>query len=191
YRATLRLRGGGERWNTRELSLSEYSFDLAYLRSIEGGWPTAAVLDLDAVSHWYASIRSGANQVPENRMEKVLFAILHICKVEVALDTIIWLFYALETLYDTQPGENRRALNNRIALVLQPDDKQRSHLKEQFKRLYDIRSGFAHGGREIAHPMNDESLDRRVEAKYRELLDTAEFGFAILLASVQSAAASG
>jgi hypothetical protein len=61
---------------------------------------------------------------------------MHLAKTDLSLNTIIWLFYALETLYDTQPGENRRALITRIGLVLSPDDKQRAYLKKELRDLY-------------------------------------------------------
>jgi len=109
----------------------------------------------------------------------------HIAKTDLSLATIIWQFYALETLYDTQPGENRRALTHRIGLVLSPDDKQRAYLKKELRDLYDIRSGFAHGGREVAHPMNNEAVDQRVSEEYRKLMDASEFGFAVVLTSIQ------
>jgi hypothetical protein len=144
------------------------------------------MLDLEKVLVWYRSVRSGINQIPENRAQRVLFALMHLAKAELSIDTIIWLFYALETLYDTQPGENRRALTNRIGLVLSPDEKQRAYLKKELLELYNIRSGFAHGGREVAHPMNNEAIDKRVSEEYRKLMDASEFGFAVLLSSIQS-----
>jgi Apea-like HEPN len=136
----------------------------------------------------YALVQTRSRRI-ERR--KVLFALMHICKADTSLDTIIWLFYALETFYDTQPGENRRALTNRIGMVLLPNDKERSYLKDSLRKLYDIRSGFVHGGREIAHPMNNSVLDNRVEGKFTELMDASEFDFASLLTSVQSAIEGG
>jgi hypothetical protein len=76
-------------------------------------------------------------------------------------------------------------------LLLSPNDKQRSYLRDQLRKLYEIRSGFAHGGREIVHPMNNEALDRRAEGKYTELMGASEFGFATLLASIQVAIERG
>jgi hypothetical protein len=185
WSATLKERQTHPSWAEHPLSLSEYSFDLAFLGSYEGKWPAPRLLDLEEVHTWYRSVRSGLNQIPENRAQKVLFALMHIAKAELSLATIIWLFYALETLYDTQPGENRRALTHRIGLVLSPDDKQKAYLKKELRDLYDIRSGFAHGGREIAHPMNNEAVDERVSDEYRKLMDASEFGFTVVLTSIQ------
>jgi hypothetical protein len=184
--AVLQERQARPTWAGHSLSLSEYSFDLAFLGGYEGKWPAPKKLDLEKVHTWYRSVRSGLNQMPENRAQKVLFALMHIAKSDLSLATVIWLFYALETLYDTQPGENRRALTHRIGLVLSPDDKQRAYLKRELRDLYDIRSGFAHGGREVAHPMNNEAVDERVSDEYRKLMDASEFGFAVVLTSIQS-----
>jgi hypothetical protein len=186
WTAVLRPRVQHERWMTAELSLSEYSFDEAYFGNFRNKWPAPGLLDVESVVNWYRGIRNGTNQIPENRTQKVFFALMHICKSELSIDTIMWQFYALETFYDTQPGENRRTLTSRAALVLSPDDKQAAYLKKELQRLYNIRSGFAHGGREIAHPINDERLDRRVEGDFRELMEASEFGFALLLTSLQN-----
>lgn len=169
-----------------DLLLSEYQFDNSYMGGYWDKWPAPKIMDLEKVTRWYRAVRNGINQVPESRAQKVLFALMHLSKGDTSLDMIIWLFYALETLYDTQPGENRRALTNRIALVLGPDEKQRSHLKKELQTLYEIRSGFAHGGREIVHPINNERLDRRVEGKFQELMDASEFGFTVLICSLQA-----
>ena len=104
WRAVLRARNSDSCRLDQSLSLSEYSFDLAYLDSYEKKWPCAKLLDLEKVSTWYRSVRTGINQLPGNRAEKVLFGLMHISKTDLSIDTIIWFFYALETLYDTQPG---------------------------------------------------------------------------------------
>jgi hypothetical protein len=186
WKAMLRERQAHPTWAEHALSLSEYPFDLAYLGSYERKWPAPKMLGLEKVLTWYRSVRSGINQIPENRSQKVLFALMHFAKIDLSLNSIIWLFYALETLYDTQPGENRRALASRLGLVLSPDDKQRSYLKRELRDLYDIRSGFAHGGREVAHPMNNEAIDKRVSDEYRKLMEASEFGFSLVLTSIQS-----
>jgi len=193
WRATLRAKGSLARFRfaRSELSLSDYEFDNAYMGIYWKKWPAPKIMELDKVAEWYRAVRNEINQIPENRAQKVLFALMHISKADTSLDVITWLFYALETLYDTQPGENRRALTNRIGLMLSPNDKQRSYLKDELRKLYEIRSGFIHGGLEITHPMSNERLDKRVDGKFRELMDASEFGFATLLTSVQSAIERG
>lgn len=183
WRATLRARH--QLAHKRQLALSEFVFDCSFMRNQSKQWPGSKFLDLKTVATWYDSVRRGLNQIPENRLQKVLFALLHICKTDMPVDTIIWLFYALETLFDTQPGENRRALTHRISLVLSPNDRQSAYLKRELRALYEIRSGLVHGGRGVAHPMNDEWLDKRVQDETEELMEASEFGCAVLVCSLQ------
>lgn len=46
-------------------------------------------------------------------------------------------------------------------------------------------SSFVHGGRDVVHPMHNEAIDKRVDQSFRELADSAEFGFAVLLVCLQ------
>lgn len=168
-----------------ELSLSEFSFDVSYFQGLEGTWPAPSLLALEQVVGWYRKVRSTSSQIPASRTEKVLFALLHICRTDISLNTVIWLFYALEALLDTNPGENRRTLVARSALILSPTPHQRKYLKKNLHSLYELRSSFVHGGREVAHPMHNEALDNRVEAGYTEMARSIEFGFAVLLTCLQ------
>jgi hypothetical protein len=137
--------------------LSEYNFDLANLDGHEGKWPAPRTLPLDRALSWYKRIRVGVTQVPSNSMEKVLFALMHLARTNVSVNTVVWLFYGLETSFDTRPGENFRTLVNRICLWLAPTDHQKAILKRNLRALYDIRSSFVHGGREVIHPLHNEA----------------------------------
>lgn len=193
YTASLRARSesGFSRHLHGHLELSEYNFDLATLDGHAGKWPAPRFLPLEQVIRWYRTVRVGATQVPNNRMEKVLFALLHLARTEVSVNTVVWLFYALETFFDTRQGENVRALMNRIALLLAPTDKQKAVLKKKLRALYDVRSSFVHGGREVIHPLHNEAIDPRIEKPYLELIRTTEFGFSVLLASIQETVLRG
>lgn len=171
--------------------LSEYGFDLANLDGYEGKWPAPRTLPLSRVIDWYKRVRVGASQIPSNRMEKVLFALMHIARTDVSVNTVVWLFYALETFFDTRPGENFRTLVSRIELLLSPTDHQKASLRKNLRALYELRSSFVHGGRDVIHPLHNEAVDSRVNDQYRELMTTTEFGFAVLLASVQEAVFRG
>jgi hypothetical protein len=189
YNAKMRSRSDSRRsrYADRRFRLSEYSFDLAALDGYAGKWPRPRTLQVSPVVDWYRRIRVGASQVPNSRMEKVLFALMHLAREDVSVNTVVWLFYALETFFDTRPGENFRTLVKRIELWLTPDDHQKGLLKRNLRALYDLRSSFVHGGRDVIHPLHNEAADGRVEKHYRELMETTEFGFAVLLASVQEA----
>lgn len=184
--ATLRERHSSKPFlGVSRFSLSNFQFDCAYLQSKEGKWPSVSTLPLQQVIAWFAATRRGAAQIPENRAEKVLFALLHIGHSDLSANTVIWVFYGLETLFDTRPGENFQALVRRAELLLSPSTDQSAYLRRQLRSLYDIRSAFVHGGLDVLHPMNNEAIDNRVDTGYRRLMDAVEFGFALLLASVQ------
>ena len=129
--------------------------------------------------------------MPKSSMEKVVFAFWHLCAEELSQTSVIWIFYAIETLLGTTPGENRRALHERICLLLKPTEKQESEIKKNLGILYDYRSSLVHGGLQIYHPLQFESLDKAVDEKYQRLMGVAEFGFAILLIALQTIIGSG
>jgi hypothetical protein len=169
-----------------ELNLSAFYFDNAWFDTYDGKWPKVTAMPIGQVSTWFARVRRGVNQVPESRMEKVVFALMHICKGNSSPETIIWIFHALETLFDTRAGENFRALLTRIQLLLQPDDKQFATLKKRLRELYDLRSAFVHGGLEVGHPIHSEVIDKRLDEQYGRLLNANLFGFTLLLSSIQN-----
>jgi len=176
---------GTERLSYHDVSLSEIWFDISCLNGLEGAWPSPDTLPLTQVIAWFGQIRRGLNQVPQNRIEKVLFALLHIANQELSATTVIWLFHSLETLLDTRPGENFRVLVDRIRLLLEPSDAQLKLLHKKMRALYDLRSAFVHGGLEVSHPMHNEVLDARVMILYERLDTTCAFGFAVLLSTLQ------
>jgi hypothetical protein len=168
-----------------ELALSSHWFEVSYLGGRENKWPAPTQLPLAAVRDWLLHVRRDLAQVPNNQMEKVLFALWHICTEEVSPNTVIWLFNALETLFDTRPGENLRALQHRISALLSASTDQEKVLKKNLRGLYDLRSAFVHGGLEVLHPTHNELLDRRVDEKYWRVAGACEFGFLVLLRSLQ------
>lgn len=168
-----------------ELGLSNYWFETFYLNGQENRWPKAKNLPLHAVHNWLKRVRPGLTQIPNSQMEKVVFALWHICISDVQPNTIIWIFYALETLFDTKAGENFRTLRQRIGMLLSATEDQDKLLGKQLRNLYDLRSSFVHGGLEVIHPLHSELLDPRVEEKYWRIARACEFGFSVLLRSLQ------
>ena len=182
YNAALRLKPSRR---STEISLSEFYFDIAYLNGRQGKWPSPKMIPLETLSQWFFAVRSGVLQIPQNRMEKVLFALLHIAKMDMSPMIVIWLFYALETLFDTKAGENFRVLTERVQLLLSPNEKEAKRLRKNLRAMYDLRSGIVHGGLEVAHPMHNEQLDPVVDEKYARLSAVSEFGFGLLLRAIQ------
>jgi hypothetical protein len=168
-----------------EISLSSYFFETAHLRSQSNRWPPTKILPLSSVHKWFFAVRNDVRQVPKSRMERVLFGLMQLAIADVTPTTFIWLFYALETLFDTKAGENSRSLVERIKLLLGPNDKEFKLLRKNLSELYGVRSAFVHGGLGVIHPMHDETLDPEAEKSYVRFLELADFGFIILLAAVQ------
>jgi hypothetical protein len=131
---------------TDKLKLSGFWFEMVLLRSLRGKWPPVKSIPVPLTSKWFKSVRSGVSQTPRNQTEKVLFSMLHISLLDSSPVVVIWIFYALETLFDTRPGENFRTLIERISLLLKPDTEQLAMLRKNMREMYDMRSSFVHGG---------------------------------------------
>ena len=116
---------------------------------------------------------------------------MHIAKLEMSPMVVIWLFYAFESLLQTRVGENFSSLLGRLTSLLGANEQEAKLMKKKLRSLYDIRNGIVHGGLEVSHPIHDESLDKRVDENYLRLSDAADFGYAILLASIQKTIEQG
>ncbi len=168
-----------------DLSFSSAQFEISQLRGSEGRWPNILFLELNKTISWFDSVRTPLGQLPKNPMERAIFSIFYISKMELAPATIIWLFYALESLFQTRPGENLTTLFERVRDLLEPDDREAKFLKKNMRKLYDQRSAIVHGGMEVMHPLFAEMLDPKVSDKFFELDDVVGFGFSVLLACIQ------
>lgn len=169
-----------------EIILSNVHFEIALLGSFRTHWPEIRTLALAQTVDWFYSVRGGIGQVPKNPMEKVLFALLHIAKIDTNPMMVIWLFYAFESLFQTRVGENFSSLVRRIILLLELDADQSKILRQHLRSLYDMRSAIIHGGFEIAHPMHNEMLHRRVDESYQRMSAATDYGLTVLVASVQN-----
>lgn len=171
--------------NEDNLRLSNGLFEIAIVDSVDGKWPIVGFIDVNKVSDWYWKIRPEMKMLPKNRMEKVVFSILHLARSPISAANVIWLFYALEAMFECKVGENFRTLCQRIELLLEPNEKQSKLLRKKLRELYDLRSAFVHGGLEVVHPMDNEILDKSVLESHSKIMNATEYGFQILLASVQ------
>jgi hypothetical protein len=168
-----------------EIGLSNFNFEVALETHFSQGWPAVSVLDLGTVISWYRSVRPYPTQVPGNPMERVLFALLHMAKIELSPVTVIWQFYALESLLQTKVGENFGAIVSRLCLLLEANAAQAKLVRQRMRDLYAIRSAVVHGGFEVIHPTHDEWLDGRLDDSYGRLMNAADWGHAFLIAAVQ------
>jgi hypothetical protein len=167
------------------VSMSSDIFDSALYVSLKDGWPEIAFLNLSRVVDWYHSVRNGAAQVPSNPMERVLFALLHLSRIDISPVEVVWLFYAFESLLQTRAGENFSSLVKRLCLLLNANEQQSGIVRRRMRDLYDIRSGIVHGGYEISHPMHDSALDKRTDESVMKILRAVDYGHAFLVAAIQ------
>jgi hypothetical protein len=175
---------GKSRRFPRELRLSNYRFDSIFFDRANH-WPGIRSVPLKATLDWFCAIRSDMTLVPQNRMEMALFAIAHICKEDLSVVSIVWIFYALETIFDTKPGENFRIPHSRISILLNANPREQKRLKYNLRDLYDMRSGLVHGGLQVIHPLHNEAIDPHVDKIYDKTISVVEFGFRIIIACLQ------
>ena len=142
-------------------------------------------MPLDKVVSWYNRVRDGASQVPSSPTERAIFALLHLSKLDGDPLSVVWFFYGLESLLQTKVGENFGSIIRRLALLLDLAPNELAAMRKQMRVLYDMRSAIVHGGFEIMHPMNNETLDERTGRTFGNVLDALEYGYAILVAAIQ------
>lgn len=162
--------------------LSASQFDMA--RDVGCGLPELSPNSLAIVIDWYEATRTELKQLPEGRGEKVIFALWHLARLDMSQVSVIWIFYALETLFDTKPGENFGTLYERVVLLLELEDREASELKRKLRKLYNFRSGMVHGGWQVWHPYLNDVLDHRLLEQYDKHIDTCGYGIRIILASL-------
>jgi hypothetical protein len=134
-----------------DISLSNVHFESALYIQLRHGWPVLQTLDLNKVISWFEKVRQGPSQIPNNPAERVLFALLHMAKINISPMMVIWQFYALESFLQTRVGENFSSIVRRLCLLLGTNTQQSNLLKKQLRSLYDIRSAIVHGGFEVIH----------------------------------------
>ena len=174
-----------------EISLSNIHFESGLNVYMDHGWPPISSLELDKVLHWYRRARTNTKQLPHNPMERALFAMLHICRADLSPMTVIWMFNLLESLFQTRAGENFNTLTRRICLLLDANPTHEKITKKNLRALYDIRSSIVHGGYEMPHPIHNEIIDRRVGDSLSQLIEATDYGFALIVSSIQRIVSNG
>lgn len=174
-----------------DVSLSNVHFDAALEMFLREQWMDTAKLELSTVVNWFHIVREPSSQIANNPMQRVLFAMLHMAKIDASPMVVIWLFYALESLLQTRVGENFSSIVKRLSLLLEIDGEASKLLKQKLRILYDIRSSFVHGGFQITHVVQNELLDERVEENFSTIIQATDFGHALLIAAVRKTIANG
>jgi hypothetical protein len=169
-----------------EVSLSSSEFELGILPPVgQTKLPKISILPLERVKSWFDTVRPGINQVPANATEQAIFALLHITKLDIDPVSIVWLFYAFESLLKTKVGENFNSIVQRFALLLNISKEEVASLRKQLRVLYDQRSAIVHGGFKVVHPMRVDRLDDQVSNSITDLLRATGYGHTLLVAGIQ------
>ena len=101
------------------------------------------------------------------------------------VESVVWIFHALEALLTTRVGENISGLVRRVSLLLEASPRQAKAVNKKIRQLYDMRSALVHGGYPVAHPLRREIMDQRLEEGFMRLIRNTEDGFGLLVAVMQ------
>ena len=176
-----------------ELRLSADCFESGF-RSLLAGDSLFAprILPLATVVYWYKKLNVGVRQRAESGVEKAIFSVLHICcGADADVVWVIWAFHALEAIYGTKVGEGFTNLVERISTLLELDGQGKGMLKKRLREMYDYRSAFVHGGYRVHHPMKNEVMDQSLHEDFKKLLEVSQFGFNLVVLSLQSLVENG
>jgi hypothetical protein len=100
------------------------NFELGILPSKSLKRPKIKFIPVDKVISWYDGVRVGAAQVPSSPTERAIFALLHLSKLDGEALSVIWFFYAIESLLQTKVGENFASIIRRLTLLLELTPKE-------------------------------------------------------------------
>ena len=167
--------------------LEAHFFEFAWHDAAKYGWPKIGAIPLWKTVKWYDSLRIQTKQVADTRLQKAVFALLHVANSRFLGDPgdLIWLAHALEALFDTPTEGINKQLRNRICAVLDVPQESTKRVRKQINTFYQLRSRFVHGELKIAHPLANEILDKNVDVHRHSVADSIYFGFAIVLSTIQ------
>jgi hypothetical protein len=168
------------------LDLSSHLLEHAWVQSLRNGWPKIKPVPLSRTKAWLNSFQIGLRQRADSRMERALFALLHLSRRQVDDPaTLIWLAHALEALYGTPKSAIVESLRRRICEVLQVPAERQKAVRKSISRFYDARSAFVHGNFPITHPHENEVLDKAIDQYRAEIIELIDFTSAIVIATIQ------
>lgn len=171
--------------------LSAFNFELGYEDFLNNKKICISELPIKTVYSWYKELSLNVKQKSEQPIEKAIFSLLHICKSDMDVTSIIWIFHALEAIYGTRVGEGFTNLIDRMAKLLQWNDKEKKQAKSHLRDLYDFRSAIVHGGFKVHHPMRNEVVDNRLNDDYSKIYDLTQIGFNLVVLSIQTLVKNG
>ena len=169
-----------------KLHLSSYNLEEALNRTMLGHGPAVKVIDLERVRDWYDKLNLDTKQKSDTPIEKTLFSLMHLCRIDGDISSILWIFHALESIYSTKVGESFSNLINRISSLLNLTKNETTKLKKRLRSLYDHRSSMIHGGYKVHHPMGYETIDPRLDDDISKNYELNQLGIALIISSIQA-----
>jgi len=161
---------------------------LADARSLadEYEWPCLTSVPFEVVWRWLKGCGFRNCQLARTALERAVFSFLHACREEeVPPVTLIWLVHALEALFDTPSEGVVRTLRDRMFALHGFPVNNRKLIKKELERMYNLRSRFVHGDLGIAHPLDNDALDYRVNKSFEDFGVRVDLAFALVLATFQ------
>lgn len=141
-------------------------------------------LELGDVVRWLRACKRPYGQIATTPSEQCLYGLLYILKDTSNLNSVAWIFYSLESFYQTSPGTSQSALRRRIASFLEVDERT---IANALKPLLKRRHSFIHGGFQAIHPHHNDILDDRMYDPFSELVHAIEVGVALIVESLRQA----
>jgi hypothetical protein len=108
--------------------LSAFNFELGYEDFLNNKKICISELPVETVYNWYKELSLNVKQKSDLPIEKAIFSLLHICKSEMDVTSIIWIFHALEAIYGTRVGEGFTNLIDRMTTLFSGMIKKRNKL---------------------------------------------------------------
>ncbi|WP_025563931.1 hypothetical protein [Psychromonas sp. SP041] len=166
-----------------KLQLSNFYFQYSVNAEFEKEIAFPTIIQVSQVKVWFDSLNIGLQMKSEHSIERSLFSLLHICRMEADISMVSWIFHALEAIYGTKAGRGFNDIKEKAVFLLSvPINKQKT-LGKKLRELNDLRSSFIHGGYKVAHPLDFETEDR--------IFDLTNFGVALIICSIQQLISKG
>lgn len=178
----MRHRGGDIR---HDVNLTTRSFEAVLFEAQKHPWLQKKFFDYRKTVSWMNRVSPRFDMIPSGSVSRSVFALMHLAKSEEGPMSIIWIFYALESLFKCRTGENFNSLSNRISLLFDLNQSDEKSMRKRLRELYDLRSSIVHGGAEIVHPLRNEVLDKRADDASWRYVEASDFGSALVVRSLQ------
>jgi len=159
------------------LKLSSFYFEKSLENQFLPKVPFTKVYSVEQANSWYKHLDTGTVLIADSPIQKALYSLLHICKMDADISMVPWIFHALEAIYGTNAGRGFNDLSTRINFLLNIEERERKRLKSNLRNLNNLRSAFVHGGYRVSHPLEEDVSD--------DIFQLTEFGVVLIISSLQ------